>query len=85
MIKATTLAFPTYPMSCFKYPKKWYQDVNGLLARFWWGQYGEDKKITWKRWSQLTKARELGGMGFKDLYTFNTALLCKTARKILNG
>lgn len=36
LIKAVASAVPNYAMTCFKLPKKLYEDLNSIMARFWW-------------------------------------------------
>lgn len=52
-------------------------ELDGMSARFWWGQVGNERKIHWKSWSQLTQPKKEGGMDFQDLRTFNLAMLAK--------
>jgi len=37
LIKMVTQAIPTYSMSMFKIPKKICDDINSVLAKYWWG------------------------------------------------
>ena len=43
LIKTVALALPVYTMNCFKLPKSICDDINGLLATYWWSK-GTDKK-----------------------------------------
>lgn len=57
-----------YLMQCLKFPKKVCDEVNSVMAKFWLGQQGEERKF---------HSEGLGGMGFRDLNLFNLALLAK--------
>ena len=39
------LIIPSYSMSLFKLPKSICDNINFLLARYWWGQNHEERKI----------------------------------------
>ena len=62
---------------CNKVLRKVCDEINGAMAGFWWGQKQEERKIHWVSWLNLTKRKEKGGMGFKDINLLNIALLAK--------
>lgn len=37
LIKTVAQAIPTYTMIIFKIPKNLCDDINAILARYWWG------------------------------------------------
>ena len=74
LIKAVTQSTPTYTMGLFQLPWKLCSELDAMCARFWWGQVGEERKIHWKSWSFLTLPKKEGGMGFRDLRSFNLAM-----------
>ena len=45
LIKTVAQAIPTYSMSVFKLPKTICDGINSLLAKYWWGQDHEERKI----------------------------------------
>ena len=48
-----------------------------MVRKFWWGQNNGVDKMAWLSWEKMCTPKECGGMGFKDLKTFNLALLAK--------
>ena len=64
-------------MGVFQLPVKLCDELNAMCAKFWWGQVGNERKIHWKNWSFLSREKNEGGMGFRDLRFFNLVMLAK--------
>lgn len=45
LIKSIAQAIPTYLMSVYKFPSGVVDDINTLLARFWWGSDGSERRL----------------------------------------
>lgn len=48
-----------------------------LQRRFLWDGADEQNKIAWIKWDTVCLPKENGGLGIKDITTFNLALLGK--------
>ena len=79
LIKPVAQAIPTYSMSRFKIPATICNDINLALAKYWWGQTRNEKKIHWIKWSKLCNSKDRGRMGFRDIHAFNLTMLAKQA------
>ena len=77
LIKAVIQAILTYAIGCFKLPMGLCNEIEVMIRKFWWGQRGEKRKVHWLKWSEMTKSKNEGGMGFPDLALHNDSLLAK--------
>lgn len=85
LIKAITQAMPRYAMSVFKIPLSICKDIQKDISRFWWGSLEDHKSIHWARQERLCHAKIRGGMGFRDLSSFNQALITKQGWRVMQN
>jgi len=77
LIKAVAQSIPTYAISCFDLTKGFCDELSTMIARYWWSQQDKVNKIHWLSWEKLTRSKKSGGLGFRDLYLFNQAMLSR--------
>jgi hypothetical protein len=82
MIKSVLQALPSYVMSIFLLPASIITNIENMINSFWWGCGGSSNRgIHWMSWEKQAMHKSHGGMGFKDLTTFNHSMLGKQGWK----
>ncbi|MCI52147.1 reverse transcriptase-like protein, partial [Trifolium medium] len=62
LIKVGVQAIPNYVMSCYKLPDGCCDEIERMIARFWWGSQEGSRKMHW-----LIKVKELWWYGFQRI------------------
>ena len=76
---------PNYAMNVYLLPLDLCRELEIMMNSFWWGnKRNGGGGINWLRWDLLCKPKEFGGIGFKQLHTFNIAMLGKTRLETSN-
>ncbi|GAA0170020.1 hypothetical protein LIER_24375 [Lithospermum erythrorhizon] len=76
MIKAVTSAIPIFVMNYF-ISVGIIDNLNSLMAKFFWCNAEGGRGIHWKAWDKLCKNKLDGELGFKDLKCMNLTILAK--------
>ena len=77
LIQSTLSSIPIYFLSFFRLPSKTAAKLIKIQRRFLWGGGLDQRKIAWVKWESVCLPKEKGGLGIKDVRTFNKALLGK--------
>lgn len=56
-----------------------------MICRYWWNQQEGKRKIHWLSWEKMILPKKLGGMGFRDIYAFNLAMLVKQGWRLIRN
>lgn len=70
-------------MSVFKLPLGLCADIKKGIARFWWNSKEEHRSIQWARREKMCTSKGRGGMGFRDLTSFNQTLVAKQGWRLI--
>lgn len=76
LIKSTLTSIPVYYMT-EKLTTKTIEELTSTMRRFFWGKLQKERYVSMVAWHKLCRKWEEGGLGIKDIKTFNHALLLK--------
>jgi hypothetical protein len=77
LIKAVAQAIPTYAMACFDLTKSLCDEITQAICQFWWSQQEDEHRAHWISWEKMMRPKEEGGLGSRDLHSFNLAMLAR--------
>lgn len=61
----------------FLLPIKLCNELESMMAKFWWSAKENEYKIHWISWKMMGRPKFIGGLGFRNLECLNLAFLAK--------
>ncbi|GJV16573.1 RNA-directed DNA polymerase, eukaryota, reverse transcriptase zinc-binding domain protein [Tanacetum coccineum] len=77
LLKSVLGSIPIYHMSIYKVPTRVLQILESIRCHFFNGHDPDSRKASWTKWSNITTAKDKGGLGVASLYTLNRSLMLK--------
>lgn len=53
LLKSIAVAMPVYTMNCFKLPKSICEEIERIMANYWWNTQDQGNKTHWVAWNQM--------------------------------
>lgn len=88
LIKSVFSSIPIYYMSHILLPKPLLDDLTGIMRYFWWKGNNPDnnkKSLCLSAWKKICIPKGAGGLGFRDLFSLNEALITGLAWRMINN
>lgn len=82
LIQSVLSSLPIYLYSTFKLPWAICDKLNAISAAFWW-KSGDRKPLYWLSWDKISANKFEGGLGIRDFYLLNQALLTNQCWRLL--
>ena len=85
LIKSVAMAIPNYSMAAFQLPKRFCEEMDSCVKRFWWAPKKDALHYyAPTAWKNICTSVQEGGLGFKTFWNLNQACLAKRAWWVLS-
>ncbi|KAK9689587.1 hypothetical protein RND81_09G069300 [Saponaria officinalis] len=85
LIDSVLFSHLVYWCSVFMLPKHVAHQIESIASKFYWGSSSDLLKIHWLKWGFFCRPKLEGGVGIKEILSWNKALLLKWLWKITVG
>jgi len=85
LLKSILQAIPIYPLSVMAAPKGACAKMQEIFRKFIWGGPKQQRKWALVSWKSLSKQKDEGGLGLRDLGILNQALGAKLWLRWMRG
>ena len=56
-----------------------------MIFKYWWSQQQDEEKMHWVGWEKMKLPKNNDRLGFRDLYSFNLAILVGQGWRLLQA
>uniref|UniRef100_A0A803QKZ2 Reverse transcriptase domain-containing protein n=1 Tax=Cannabis sativa TaxID=3483 RepID=A0A803QKZ2_CANSA len=79
LVSSVLQSIPTYFMSTTMIPLSTCEELDRIVAKFWWlgANQKKNKYCALKSWGDLRQPKNCGGLGFRKFHAINFALIAK--------
>uniref|UniRef100_A0A803PRV9 Reverse transcriptase domain-containing protein n=1 Tax=Cannabis sativa TaxID=3483 RepID=A0A803PRV9_CANSA len=85
LVGSVLQSIPCYTMSTAMVPKAVCDELDRIVARFWWiGNAEKQRYRSFKTWSEICQPKRCGGLGLRRFRDINLALLSKLSWGMLS-
>lgn len=60
-------------------------ELNHMMSSFWWGNKVKENKILWRSWEKMGMQKANGGLGFRDLECFDSAMIANQGWRMIKN
>ncbi|KAF7838898.1 ribonuclease H [Senna tora] len=85
LINSVINSYLVYPMSTIYFAKNDCKIIESIMARFFWGDQEDKRKVHLLTWKNLCRPKYDGGLGCRDVSSLNIALLAKHLWRMVAG